>query len=890
MSFTIDSQTLEDLNVFGKRGRDSIYSLFHRTRTRGGAELLEHFFRFPLDDAEKINARSQTIQYFHDRNIAFPFLPEWFDTAELYLSDYDERSKLRVDNDNIGRKLNHLMGADAHYQSILNGLGAVANIIINLKDFILNLGEEYQTDFFIKEISLLLSSVIDKDMSSFIQQTEKAKLSYAQAAAFDQLIRFNKRDSIKQLLANGYVIDINIAVAEVARKHSFVFPVATQKGSHSLVLKNVYHPLVQNAVGNDLVISPESNIIFLTGANMAGKSTFMKSLGIAVYLAHIGFPVPAKAMEFSVRQGLFTTINLADNLNAGHSHFYAEVLRVKQVSEQLAKNRDLFVIFDELFRGTNVKDAYEATVAVTEAYAMHKNCMFVVSTHIIEAAEELKKRCQNINYVFLPTLMEGNVPRYPYTLKSGVTSDRHGMVIIKNEGILELLDTGKKNIDFTEPQAFVSDKQSLEDLNLLGKYKSKSIFGLFNQTKTQGGERLLEKLFRTPLTDAGQINSQSAVFAFFQAQTLQFPIRENLCLSMENYLKSSSDNGAASLLSQAVYRRGLYLMGMKDEYFYALEGLKNTFSALNDLRIFLTGSWIAESPQPFKAKIDAVKLILENKALNLQTVVDSLSGLTWISAIKQERRLFTLLNSRTAMLLNFIYELDVYLSVGNVARIKGFTRALAKGSHTSTLLLEGAYHPAPENAIANDIQLDGNKNLIFLTGANMAGKSTIMKTVAVCFYLAHMGFPVPARIMEFSVMEGIYTSINVPDNLNMGYSHFYAEVLRVKKVAEEVASGKKLLIIFDELFKGTNVKDAFDATLAVSEGLLAYKNCKFIISTHIVEVGHELMKGQQHIQFKYMPTIMQGHVPHYPYLMAEGISNDRHGMLILKNEGVLEPA
>ncbi len=172
---------------------------------------------------------------------------------------------------------------------------------------------------------------------------------------------------------------------------------------------------------NDLQITPDSNIIFLTGANMAGKSTFMKSLGIALYLAHTGLPVAASEMEFSVRDGIFTTINLPDDLSLGYSHFYAEVLRVKKVASQLSMNRNLFIIFDELFRGTNVKDAYEATVALTAAFAKRHNCMFVVSTHIIEAGETLKQQCHNINFTYLPTRMEGNNPVYTYRLEKGIT-------------------------------------------------------------------------------------------------------------------------------------------------------------------------------------------------------------------------------------------------------------------------------------------------------------------------------------------------------------------------------------------------------------------------------------------------------------------------------------
>lgn len=173
---------------------------------------------------------------------------------------------------------------------------------------------------------------------------------------------------------------------------------------------------------------------------MAGKSTLMKSFSIAIYLAHMGFPVAANGMEFSVQDGLYTSINVSDNINMGYSHYYAEVLRVKQVAEEVAKGKNLVVVFDELFKGTNVKDAYDATVSVTEAFSVNRNCTFIISTHIIEAGHALRERLDNLYFVFVPTLMKGNVPTYPYRLEEGITDDRHGMLIINNERILEMLE------------------------------------------------------------------------------------------------------------------------------------------------------------------------------------------------------------------------------------------------------------------------------------------------------------------------------------------------------------------------------------------------------------------------------------------------------------------
>jgi DNA mismatch repair ATPase MutS len=197
-------------------------------------------------------------------------------------------------------------------------------------------------------------------------------------------------------------------------------------------------------------------------------------------------------------------------------------------------------------------------------------------------------------------------------------------------------------------------------------------------------------------------------------------------------------------------------------------------------------------------------------------------------------------------------------------------------------------HPGIDRAVANPVSLHGESNMLFLTGANMAGKSTFMKSFGIAVYMAHLGFPVAAADMVFSVRDGIYSSINVPDNLSLGYSHFYAEVLRVKTVASAISAGKDLVVIFDELFKGTNVKDAYDATLAVTEALSGYRNCFFVISTHIIEVGEALRRQHDNLQFVYLPTVMEGMVPRYTYKMEEGITTDRHGMLIIENERILE--
>jgi DNA mismatch repair protein MutS len=442
MSFTTDKQTLEDLNIFGRRGGDSIYGIFNRTFTRGGAEILEQMFRYPLSDRDAINNRSAIIRYFASTPGVFPFESASFDAIEQYLANTDERTRLSPEDNTLGRKLSSLVAADNVYKMIHKGVTALINVMTGLQGFLRANVPAASTPYRSEMLSMtdILSGV---EFVSLLSQKPGGKLPYGEVAGYDALLRFRHREKIRKMLQHIYSLDVYLSVAKVARERNLVFPTALPGGDQTLELEGVYHLQLAKPIPNTIHMTPDQNIIFLTGANMAGKSTLMKSLGVAVFLAHMGFPVPASRMTFSIRDAIYTTINLSDNLNVGASHFYAEVLRIRKVAKEVSAGKNLFIIFDELFRGTNVKDAYEATIAIMSAFAQRENGQFIVSTHIIEAGEVLKEKAGNISFLYLPTRMEKHVPVYTYTLEKGITDDRHGMIIIRNEGILDIL-TGAK--------------------------------------------------------------------------------------------------------------------------------------------------------------------------------------------------------------------------------------------------------------------------------------------------------------------------------------------------------------------------------------------------------------------------------------------------------------
>lgn len=441
MSFKIDKQSLNDLAIFTSGRTASIYEIFNRTHSRGGGRLLEEMFQYPLSTLEDINARGEIIGYYMKERVEFPFSGAIFDTIEFYLDNIDSRSQLAEEDNSLGCKFKNMVVADTEYTWIHNGIISCLEMLNTLEGFLhaFSVDESKNMVNMTKELQVLLEN---DSWQWFRQEKGKKKISRERAVKYDRVFRFEERDQLRKLLYHIYQLDVYMTVATVALERGFVLAKALPSEKNVLKLKGLFHPFLKNPVGNDITVDENSNLIFLTGANMAGKSTFMKSFAISIYLAHVGFPVPAIAMEFSVRAGMFTTINLPDNLSMGYSHFYAEVLRLKRVAQEVRQTPNLVIIFDELFRGTNVKDAYDATLAVTEAFSEIRNCTFMISTHIIEVGEVLKQRCSNIKFIYLPTTMNGSKPVYTYRLMEGITNDRHGMIIINNERIVEIIEGG----------------------------------------------------------------------------------------------------------------------------------------------------------------------------------------------------------------------------------------------------------------------------------------------------------------------------------------------------------------------------------------------------------------------------------------------------------------
>lgn len=435
--------------------------------------------------------------------------------------------------------------------------------------------------------------------------------------------------------------------------------------------------------------------------------------------------------------------------------------------------------------------------------------------------------------------------------------------------------------------SFETDKQTLDDLNLLGKYKNNSVYSLYLGTITRGGERKMESMFLHPLKDANAINERSSVFRYFKDHDFGFPFGREEFDIVEQYITSATGNRALMNVLQLLRSKVMVYISHDKEFEILRERIVTSIEFFRKARTYFEELSVHVAGNPFQKLAERGKSLLNTESVT-SLLAHPVKDPGLLKMILLDRKLRCVCHKNFKEIIDLLQEIDVNVVVGNVARSKNFSFAEASEDGEILISVQGLYHPCIEGAVSNNLEITKSKNVFFLTGANMAGKSTLMKSFGISVYLAHMGFPVAATSMKFRIQDGMYTSINVPDNINLGYSHFYAEVLRVKKVAIEVSRDKRLIVIFDELFKGTNVKDAFDATLAVTEAIAERKNCAFMVSTHIIEVGEELGKRCNNVTFEFLPTVMKGKFPTYTYKLEKGITSDKHGMIIINNEKIIE--
>jgi DNA mismatch repair ATPase MutS len=193
------------------------------------------------------------------------------------------------------------------------------------------------------------------------------------------------------------------------------------------------------------------------------------------------------------------------------------------------------------------------------------------------------------------------------------------------------------------------------------------------------------------------------------------------------------------------------------------------------------------------------------------------------------------------------------------------------------LLVKDMKHPFVKDCIPNSITLDGG---IVLTGSNMSGKTTFMRTLGICMLLKNASSIVPAVIFKAPSLN-IYTSLRANDMLQEGVSTFYAEIKRMNKINQAIKK-EKCLILVDEIFKGTNALERIEASRKVIEKLNMY-HAIFIISTHDFELCETKGIKNYHFEESYNEDKIS-----FDYKLKEGPGIKGNALYLLKMSGIIE--
>ncbi len=195
------------------------------------------------------------------------------------------------------------------------------------------------------------------------------------------------------------------------------------------------HPLIPYTRRIDNSFSIQDNhVAVITGSNMSGKSTFLRTVGVNIILAYAGAPVCAKRMCLPLVK-VFSSMRIGDDLSGNVSTFYAELLKIKRIIDEEKNGTSILFLLDELFRGTNSSDRHEGAVAVLSKLKKPGN-IGLISTHDLQLCE-LAQSTQGgyENYHFTETYNENGIA-FDYTLRQGPSTTRNALYLIKMLGIV----------------------------------------------------------------------------------------------------------------------------------------------------------------------------------------------------------------------------------------------------------------------------------------------------------------------------------------------------------------------------------------------------------------------------------------------------------------------
>ena len=236
------------------------------------------------------------------------------------------------------------------------------------------------------------------------------------------------------------------SIANFSYNHpDFIFPTPinstpnTQNAKFTeggLLMKNVGHPLIPSdkRIGNDMAFKDPSFVV-LTGSNMSGKSTFLRTLGVNLALAKMGAPVCADEFTF-YPFNIFVSMRVSDSLQNSESFFFAELKRLKRIISELEQNQKTFVILDEILRGTNSNDKRAGTIGLIKNLMAHK-AVGIIATHDLVIGDMEKEYPEYLKNLCFEVEIIDNELRFDYKLQEGVAQKMSAAFLMTKMGIIK---------------------------------------------------------------------------------------------------------------------------------------------------------------------------------------------------------------------------------------------------------------------------------------------------------------------------------------------------------------------------------------------------------------------------------------------------------------------
>jgi len=435
-----DKTTLKDLSIFASDGVGDVFTLIDRTSTYAGKETLRNHLLHPPDNPVALKEVQDVVKFW----AANPGLwPEIISNGTLVMLDkyFDAADNVSAPPAGFSLWLNVVFKNwlfKEEYFLIQFSLSHLSDFLKGCKQLSKISEQPDVPALLLRELSVIneeLRHRLTNDITGITRQTKYTELSQLNYKA-----RREMKNMVYRLMKSYARIDAWQAMARATTEHKWQFPELLPALPVRFETKGVRHPLLQSPVSYSISFDQGRHFLLLTGANMSGKTTLLRAIGVGALLAHLGMGVPAESLSISFLAGIITNMQVEDNIQKGESYFFAEVQRMKQTAEKIHKPQPHLVLMDELFKGTNVHDAYECTKAVIEGLMNHPDHLMVLSTHLYEVAQQFIENDKIHFSHFVTKMAEDGSYVFTYEIKNGISDDRIGYRILQKEGVIDLLN------------------------------------------------------------------------------------------------------------------------------------------------------------------------------------------------------------------------------------------------------------------------------------------------------------------------------------------------------------------------------------------------------------------------------------------------------------------